>query len=271
MKKAADRTKKINYNQRSITKTTSESTVNSRLRMMQSLQNELVRISDDKAALSNKLAQKRKRRSEIYIKLQKEEQNEQKDLMKKQFQINMNYEKQISDLENNLLEKLSLTKTNNANKFGGTKELVEEEFDVFISHAWEDKESFVDEFVDCLNKLGIKAWYDKEQIKWGTSLREKIDKGLSKSKFGIVIISHNYIADGKYWTKAELEGIFQLHSIQENIMLPIWHNITKKEVMSYSPIIAGKLAMTTSNMTPEEIAYELYKLINDTKMEENNE
>jgi hypothetical protein len=134
------------------------------------------------------------------------------------------------------------------------------QYDVFVSHAWEDKESFVDEFVQELQKLNLNVWYDKNQIKWGDSMRAKIDEGLRKSKFGVAVLSPDYIKDGKYWTKAELDGLFQLESVNGKMLLPVWHNLTKKEVMAYSPIIAGKLAMNTASMTPAEIAAELAAL-----------
>ena len=71
----------------------------------------------------------------------------------------------------------------------------EEEYDVFVSHATEDKESFADEFVDILQqKYNLKVWYDAVSIKWGDSMRAEIDKGLKKSKFGVVILSHSYIS-----------------------------------------------------------------------------
>lgn len=92
-------------------------------------------------------------------------------------------------------------------------------------------------------------------------MREKIDNGLKKSKFGVVVLSPDYIKEGKYWTKTELDGLFQMESVNGKTLLPIWHNLTKKEVMMYSPIIASKLAMTTANMTPQEIAEELKNLL----------
>jgi hypothetical protein len=52
-----------------------------------------------------------------------------------------------------------------------------------------------------------------------------------------------------------------MESINGKTLLPIWHNLTKKEIMMYSPIIASKLAMTTANMTPQEIAQELKNLL----------
>lgn len=76
----------------------------------------------------------------------------------------------------------------------------------------------------------------------------------------MAVLSPDYIKEGKYWTKAELDGLFQLESVNGKMLLPVWHNLTKKEVMAYSPIIAGKLAMNTASMTPAEIAAELAAL-----------
>ena len=109
--------------------------------------------------------------------------------------------------------------------------------------------------------MNLRVWYDTSQIKWGDSMRAKIDEGLKKSKFGVVVLSPDYIKEGKYWTKAELDGLFQLESVNGKTLLPVWHNLTKKEVMAYSPIIASRLAMTTASMTPSEIAEELAKLL----------
>lgn len=139
------------------------------------------------------------------------------------------------------------------------------EYDVFVSLAWEDKEDFVDE----LRALSLKVWYDTSEIKWGDSMRKRIDEGLRRSRFGIAVLSPNYIKEGKYWTKAELDGLFQLDSNGGKVLLPIWHHLTKKEVMEYSPLIASKLAMNTSFMTPKEIAYELKKLLSSTEDVEN--
>ena len=67
------------------------------------------------------------------------------------------------------------------------------EYDVFISHASEDKEPLVDELVRHLEALSIRVWYDKNKIGWGDSFREKMDEGLNKARYGIVILSPDYI------------------------------------------------------------------------------
>lgn len=84
----------------------------------------------------------------------------------------------------------------------------------------------------------------------------------------MAVLSPNYIAEGKYWTKAELDGLFQLESVNGKTLLPIWHKLTKKEVMEYSPVIASKLAMNTASMTAKEIAENLLELIKETVPEE---
>ena len=170
--------------------------------------------------------------------------------------IQKSYEERISQLQ-------GLAIPNNVRSSNTGTEVATEDvqYDVFVSHAWEDKESFADKFVKELNKLNLRVWYDTSQIKWGDSMRAKIDEGLKKSKFGVVVLSPDYIKEGKYWTKAELDGLFQLESVNGKTLLPVWHNLTKKEVMAYSPIIASLLAMTTASMTPSEIAEELAKLL----------
>ena len=214
------------------------------------------KASEESANLQKKIADKRNKRNDSYLKFQRELQNERKkDISAQQrFISNMqrSYEERITKLERQAMPVLRTVKQQQ-------NELPE--YDVFISHASEDKKDFVDEFVAELRKAGVKVWYDTSQIAWGDSLRKRIDDGLTKSRFGIAILSPNYIADGKYWTKEELDGIFQMESINGKTLLPIWHNLTKKQVINFSPIVANRKAMSTATMTAYEIAQELVKLI----------
>jgi hypothetical protein len=265
-KKEADKVQKINSIQRSITKNTSVSMLSSKNRQIQSHQNELVKLSKDKADVTKKLADKRRARADKALKLQKGELAErQKEKLANQA-IQKNYEQRIEELTAQVYNQIPILSRPPLPSLGSFHaEIDTEQYDVFISHASEDKADFVDELVLELAKNGVKPWYDKMNIAWGDSLRNKIDIGLANSKFGIVVISPNYIAEGKYWTKTELDGLFQLESVNGKTILPIWHNITKKEVMAYSPIVAGKIAMNTASMTPKEIALELVKLLEPTK------
>lgn len=129
---------------------------------------------------------------------------------------------------------------------------LDEAYDVFISHASEDKEAFVDSLVDALISKGIKVWYDKNQISWGNSIRQSIDDGLKRSKFAIIVLSEHYMR--KYWTNREFNAIFAKESIYGQTILPIWHNITKDQVIGYSPMLLDINALNSAVLTVYEIA-----------------
>ena len=136
---------------------------------------------------------------------------------------------------------------------------IEPSYDVFISHASEDKDEVVRPLAKALTGKGVSVWYDEFELRIGDSLRRKIDKGLANSRFGIVVVSRDFIKKG--WTNYELDGIITKAVSGEQILLPIWHNITKREVIDYSPSLADKLARNTATDTIEDIAEEISELI----------
>jgi hypothetical protein len=134
-----------------------------------------------------------------------------------------------------------------------------ETHDVFISHASEDKEEFVRPLANALIQEGLNVWFDEMTLRIGDSLRQKIDKGLANSRVGLVVLSPSFIAKG--WTNYELDGIVTRAVSGEQILLPIWHNITKQQVVDFSPSLADKVARSTATHTIEEIAGEIAELI----------
>lgn len=237
----------------SIGKNASASAIRSKLKQRESCLAAANKASSEGATLAIKIADARKKRNDAALQLQREEAKVQKKQDTAIKQMQKAYERKIEELQARSMPSIR--------PLDKMEENALPEYDVFVSHAWEDKEGFVDEFVSELRKLGITVWYDTSEIKWGDSMRAKIDEGLRKSKFGVAVLSPDYIKDGKYWTKAELDGLFQLESINGKTLLPIWHNLTKKDVLKYSPVIGNKLAMTTATMTPAEIAAELLPLL----------
>ena len=85
----------------------------------------------------------------------------------------------------------------------------------------------------------------------------------SNSNFGVIVISRDFISKG--WTNYELDGLITRAVNGEQTMLPVWHNITKREVINYSPSLADKLARSTTDFTVEEIADEIADLIRERK------
>ena len=78
-------------------------------------------------------------------------------------------------------------------------------WDVFICHASEDKEFFVEPLSLSLRERGLKVWYDSFSLTLGDNLRRSIDKGLAESNFGIVVLSPTFFQ--KKWPSYELNGL----------------------------------------------------------------
>jgi len=131
-------------------------------------------------------------------------------------------------------------------------------YDVFICHASEDKDSFVRPLAEILVEAGVRVWYDEFSLKIGDSLRQAIDRGLSESRFGIVILSEAFFA--KKWPQAELDGLFAKETLDHKVILPVWHNITREQVLKVSPILADRLA-ALSSMGLDNVAEKLLDAI----------
>lgn len=133
------------------------------------------------------------------------------------------------------------------------------EYDVFISHASEDKEDVVRPLALALREGGLEVWYDEFELRIGDSLRRKIDAGLARSRFGVVVLSRSFFEKG--WTNYELDGLITRSVGGEQELLPVWHDITKQELVDYSPSLADKVARSTTTHTVDEIAAEIIEVI----------
>ena len=131
-------------------------------------------------------------------------------------------------------------------------------YDVFISHASEDKESFVSPLVEALQNAGIRVWYDETTMQWGKGLREQIDNGIKRSKYAIVVLSKSFFS--KKWPQRELDGILAKESITGATPLPIWYDITFEEVFEFSPTLSGIYSYSTSDKSIGDIC-QAFKLI----------
>lgn len=113
--------------------------------------------------------------------------------------------------------------------------------DVFISHASEDKDSLARPLTNELIRRGLSVWFDEYELVLGDPLRQNIDNGLAESTVGVVILSHHFFA--KSWPLRELEGLHaRLTSGENNVIVPIWHELTEQDVLEYSPLLASLLA-----------------------------
>ncbi|TXE13824.1 toll/interleukin-1 receptor domain-containing protein [Seonamhaeicola algicola] len=126
----------------------------------------------------------------------------------------------------------------------------ENKYDFFISHASEDKPEFVRPLAEELTNRGYNIWYDEFSLGLGDSLVEGISKGIKNSLYGIIILSKNFFK--KSWTKKELEALLNKEIIlNETLILPVWLDVTPKEVYNFSPLLVDKLAVSVK---PSELS-----------------
>ncbi len=117
-------------------------------------------------------------------------------------------------------------------------------YDLFISHASEDKDSLVRPLAILLERLSVKVWYDEFSLKLGDNLSLSIDKGLQESRYGLLILSKSFLA--KNWTDYEYRSLLSRQIEGERVLLPLWYDIDKEDVKKYSLYLAGIKALPVS-------------------------
>ncbi len=135
----------------------------------------------------------------------------------------------------------------------------EPKYDVFISHASEDRKSIVFPLSSLLSSFGIKVWFDQFELKVGDSLSRAIDKGLAQSRYGVVIISPYFLK--KDWPDYELRGLVSKEIQGKKVILPIWHGITREELINYSPTLADKYALESSKFSLTVLTMKIIEVI----------
>jgi hypothetical protein len=248
----ASKTGKIASISKSITKSTSTSQIQSKSRETQRLQDDIVKLQNKRAELSKDLARATQSLHMAQQELSKEQEREHKrrlDHIASQSRRN---------------EALFLASLQSSVAQAPKNSSIEPpaSFDAFISHATEDKEALVRPLADALIRAGYRIWYDEFQLKVGDSLRRSIDRGLVASRFGIVILSPSFFA--KEWPQYELDGLVSKEMDGGKVILPIWHKVSKAEIMGYSPSLADKMALNTVTNTVEELAEALADVLKDT-------
>ena len=137
-------------------------------------------------------------------------------------------------------------------------------WDVFISHAWEDKESFARPLAKALEAKGLRVWFDEFTLRVGDRLRRSIDHGLVNSRYGIVILSPHFFR--KEWPQRELDGLVQRESAGGKVVLPVWHDINAEQIRKHSPTLANRIGVSSSHGL-EHVVSELLRVLQPFKPE----
>ena len=136
---------------------------------------------------------------------------------------------------------------------------MKDKYDVFVSHASEDKAVVVRPLVNLLKSCGVTVWLDEAILDVGDSLSATIDRGLIRSRYGLVVLSPEFLA--KIWPEYELRSLLAREIGNEKVILPIWHGVSKSDVLQRSPWLADKFALDTGKASINEICLCVLKVV----------
>jgi hypothetical protein len=130
--------------------------------------------------------------------------------------------------------------------------------DIFLCHAWDDRQGAAKELHDLLVSLGIKVWFSEKDVMLGTSLLREIDKGLAKSRVGVVLVTPALIRrlQGESIADKELSAL-----LQKNLLIPIVHNTTYDDLRNESPMLASRSGLDTAEEPMAKVAAKLAELV----------
>lgn len=254
-RREADRTDRIIRAKQALSRTSNTSVARNKMQQIERYEREIGQIQKKKATLTKQIANKTSRLHSYQQQLMKEQDREQKKLLDslKQQQLEAQRERE------SLLHRISRpTEVNRRFPIPSLPEPVEH--DAFISHASEDKDDLVRPLAEKLTAAGFDIWYDDFQLTVGDKLRRTIDRGLANSRFGIVVLSPSFFA--KDWPQYELDGLVsrEMHE-GTKVILPLWHKVSKDEVIGYSPSLADTVALNTANYSLDELVEQLSKVL----------
>jgi len=265
-KKESNGTEKILRVKSSISSNTTTSSLKTKYSEIERYEKDIYSSQKKRADLSRKVSEKtgqlHKLEQKLFAEQQKEQKKFQDDLERNRKDEQRKFQDELNKLRNDETQKQNrfLQQVGvNQDKEELEETYAEKFYDVFISHASEDKDDFVRPLAEKLTEAGVSVWYDEFQLKIGDKLRRSIDKGLANSRFGIVVFSPDFFQ--KNWTQYELDGLVQKEMTGKKAILPLWHKVSKDEVMKYSPSLADTVALNTAMFTIEELVEKLSEVL----------
>jgi hypothetical protein len=116
-------------------------------------------------------------------------------------------------------------------------------WDFFIAHAFQDAGHIAKPLSDALNARGPMSWYADYSLKPGDKIGALIDFGLARSRFGIVILSKQFLE--MRWPPDELNGLATREVDGKKVILPVWYKVGFRDVYDHSPVLADRVAIST--------------------------
>ena len=130
--------------------------------------------------------------------------------------------------------------------------------DIFLCHAWNDRQGAAKELHDLLDALGVKVWFSEKDALLGTPLLRAIDKGLASSRIGIVLVTPALLLS------LPKEGIADKELsalLATDRLIPIVHDTTYEALREVSPLLASRTGLSTAEDTMAKVAAKLAELV----------
>lgn len=130
--------------------------------------------------------------------------------------------------------------------------------DVFLCHAWDDRRGAANELHDLLESRGVTVWFSEKDVLLGTSLLREIDKGLAKSRVGIVLVTPALLR------RIQAEGIADKELsalLARDLLVPIVHNTTYEALREVSPLLGSRSGLNTAEESMADVAAKLAELV----------
>lgn len=116
-------------------------------------------------------------------------------------------------------------------------------WDVFISHASEDKAEVARPLADLLHEMGLRIWLDEQQLSLGDSLSRKINDGLAMSRFGVLVLSKTFL--DKDYPQREMQALLARQAADERYILPVLHKVDHSLLLRRVPLLGDLLSVST--------------------------
>lgn len=130
--------------------------------------------------------------------------------------------------------------------------------DVFLCHAWDDRKGPAKDLHDELETRGVSVWFSEKDVALGTSLLREIDKGLAKSRVGIVLVTPAFLSRvrGEGIADKELSAL-----LARDLLVPIVHNTTFEALRDVSPLLGSRSGLNTDEEPLGDVAAKLAELV----------
>ena len=135
--------------------------------------------------------------------------------------------------------------------------------DVFLCHAWDDRKGAAKELHDLLESKGVSVWFSEKDVPLGSSLLREIDKGLARSKVGLVLVTPSFL------NRVQNEGIADKELsalLARDLLVPIVHGTTYEKLRDVSPLLGSRSGLSTESESMNQVAAKVYELVRPSSL-----